>query len=132
MLWWISSAVRQRCRVSKRISIQLPFRTQHLLLEALLESYPNEVITGFLVDAYVSCSGVIGNAYKAWSYPEHALLTSGEISEVVQYEHRWLIKTRENDCLVIVNFARGGRQSLLHLIDLFQTARLTHSDWCIH
>lgn len=118
--------------MSKRISIQLPSRTQHRLLEALLESYPDEVITGFLVNAYVSCNCVIGNAYKAWGYPEHALLTSGEISEVMQYEHRWLIKTREHDCLVIVNFMRGGRQSLLHLIDLFEGARLAHSQWCLH
>lgn len=118
--------------MSKRASIPLPPRTQHLLLEALLESYPDEIVTGFLVNAYVSCNRVIGNAYKVWSHPEHALLTSGEISEVMQYEHRWLIKTREHDCLVIVNFAPGGRQSLLHLIDLFQTARLAHSRWCIH
>lgn len=116
----------------KRTSIRLPPRTQHLLLEALLESYPNEIVTGFLVNAYVSCSCVVGNAYKAWGYPEHALLASGEICEVMQYEHRWLVKTREHDCLVIVNFAHGGRQSLMQLLDLYRTARLAGSSWCVH
>lgn len=102
-----------------------------LLLNALLELYPDEVITGYLVDAQISCNTVVGRAYKAFGYGEGELLCSGEIREVIEYEHRWLIKTREHDCLVIVNFARGGRQSLLYLIDLFETARLAQSHWCL-
>lgn len=100
-----------------------------LLLDALLESYPEEVITGYLVDAKVTCNTVVGRAYKALGYGEGELFFSGEIREVIEYEHRWLIKTREHDCLVIVNFAPGGRQSLMHLIDLYQTARLLRSRW---
>lgn len=98
-----------------------------LLLDALLEYYPDEIITGYLVDARVSCNTVVGHAYKALGYGEGELLRSGEIRWVVQYEKRWLIRTREYDCLVIVNFAPGGRQALMHLIDLYQTAKLAQS-----
>jgi hypothetical protein len=102
-----------------------------MLLSALLEDYPDEVVTGYLVDAQISCNTVVGRAYKVFGYGEGELLRSGEIREVIEYEHRWLIKTWEHDCLVIVNFARGGRQSLLYLIDLFETARLAQSHWCL-
>lgn len=101
------------------------------LLDALLEYYPDEIITGYLVDAQISCNTVVGKAYKALGYGEGELLRSGEIREVVQYENRWLIKTLDQDCFLIVNFSSGGRQALMHLIDLFQTARLLHSRWCL-
>ena len=112
-----------------RISSRLPARTQRLLLEALLEHYPDEVITGFLVNATISCNCVRGHAYKVRRYPEHAVLTSGEISHVVRDGARWLIHTEDFDCFVIVNFAPGGFQSLRHLIDLYETARMVHSHW---
>lgn len=105
----------------------LTTRKKLLLLDALLESYPDEVITGYLVDARVSCNTVVGRAYKSLGYGEGELLRSGEIREVIQYQHRWLIRARGHDCLVIVNFAPGGRQALMHLIDLYQTARLAQS-----
>lgn len=98
-----------------------------LLLEALLESYPDEVITGYLVDAQISCNTVVGRVYKALGYGEGELFCSGEIREVIQYQQRWLIKARGYDSLIIVNFAPGGRQSLMHLIDLYETARLAQS-----
>lgn len=109
----------------------LTTRKKLLLLDALLESYPDEVITGYLVDAQISCNTVLGRVFKAFGYGEGELLRSGEIREVIEYEHRWLIKTQDHDCLAIVNFAPGGRQSLMHLIDLYQTARLLHSRWCL-
>ncbi len=114
-----------------RISSRLPARTQRLLLEALLEHYPDEIITGYLVNATVSCNCVQGHAYKVPRYPAHTVLTSGEITRVVRDGARWLIHTEEFDCFVIVNFARGGLQSLLHLIDLYETARIAHSRWCL-
>ncbi len=114
-----------------RISNRLSVRTQRLLLEALLEHYPDEIITGYLVNAHVSFNCVQGHAYKVRRYPEHAVLTSGEITHVVRYSTRWLIHTKDFDCFVIVNFAPGGLQSLRHLIDLYETARMVHSRWCL-
>ena len=102
------------------------------LADALLESYPDEFITGYVMDARIAAGCLVGAAYKAWGYAQGDRLISGAITEIMQYERRWLIKTREHDCLVVVNFARGGRQALLHLVDLFQTARLAQSGWCIH
>lgn len=103
------------------------------LADALLENYPDELITGYVMDARIAAGCLTGGAYKAWGYALGELMISGAITEITQYETgRWLVKTRELDCLVVVNFARGGRQALLHLVDLFQTARLAHSGWCIH
>lgn len=102
------------------------------LADALLENYPDELITGYVTDARIAAGCLVGSAYKAWGYALGEHMISGAITEIMQYERRWLIKTREHDRLMIVNFARGGRQSLLQLIDLFQTARLAQSGWCIH
>lgn len=55
----------------------------------------------------------------------------GEISHVVRDGARWLIHTEDFDCFVIVNFAPGGLQSLRHLIDLYETARMVQSRWCL-
>ncbi len=102
------------------------------LADALLEHYPDELITGYVTDARIAAGCLVGFAYKAWGYALGESMISGAITEIMQYDRRWLIKTREHDCLVVVNFARGGRQALLHLVDLFQTARLAQSGWCIH
>lgn len=101
------------------------------LADALLDDYP-EVITGYIVDAKVVSGCLVGEAYKTWGYSRGEKLITGSITQIIEYGSRWLIKTREQDCLVVVNFSRGGRQSLLHLIELFQTARLAQSRWCIH
>jgi hypothetical protein len=102
------------------------------LADALLERYPDELITGYVIDARIAAGCLVGAVYKAWGYALGEPIISGAITEIMQYDRRWLIKTREHDCLVVVNFARGGRQALLHLVDLFQTARLAQSGWCIH
>lgn len=102
------------------------------LADALLENYPDEFITGYVINARIAAGSLIGAVYKAWGYVQGERLISGAITEIMQYEHRWLIKTREQDCFVVVNFGRGGRQAMLHLIDLFQTARIAQSRWCIH
>lgn len=102
------------------------------LADALLETYPDELITGYVTDARIAAGCLVGSAYKARGYALGESMISGAITEIMQYDRRWLIKTREHDCWVIVSFARRGRQSLLHLIDLFQTARLSHSCWCVH
>ncbi len=93
------------------------------LADALLDDYP-EVITGYVVDAKVVSGCLVGVAYKAWGYAAGEKLISGSITQIIEYGPRWLIKTGDQDCLVVVNFSRGGRQSLLHLINLFVTARV--------
>lgn len=39
-----------------------------MLLGALLESYPDEFISGYLVDAYITGTTVTGRAYKTSGY----------------------------------------------------------------
>lgn len=112
--------------------VTLTLRKKMMLLGALLESYPDEFISGYLVDAYITGTTVTGRAYKTSGYSNGALLISGEIAEVVRDGHRWLIKTRHHETFVIVNFhVCGGRQSLLHMIDLFESARLLSSRWIL-
>lgn len=103
-----------------------------LLADAWLEDYPDEVITGYVIDARVIAGCLVGTAYKTWGYMKGEHLVSGEITTIVKFDKRWLIKTRENDCLVVVNFSRGGRRSLLHLVDLFQSAEMAHSRFQVH
>ncbi|WP_278618683.1 hypothetical protein [Ectopseudomonas oleovorans] len=101
------------------------------LADALLDDY-EEVITGYIVDAQIVAGCLVGAAYKACGYAKGEHLISGSIIEVIEYDRRWLVKTRELECLVIVNFAPGGRRALLHLINLFETAHLAKSRWCLH
>lgn len=101
------------------------------LADALLDDYP-EVITGYVVDAKVVSGCLVGVAYKAWGYAAGEKLISGSITQIIEYGPRWLIKTGDQDCLVVVNFSRGGRQSLLHLINLFVTGRVAPSHWRVH
>jgi|LNAP01.1.fsa_nt_gb hypothetical protein len=103
-----------------------------MLLNAMLESYPGEFISGYLVDASIVCTAVTGRAYRTSGYRNGAPLISGEIAEAACDGHRWLIKTRHHETFVIVNFhVCGGRQSLLHMIDLFESARLLSSRWSL-
>ncbi|WP_374438345.1 hypothetical protein [Pseudomonas panipatensis] len=101
------------------------------LADALLDDYP-EVVTGYIVDAQVISGCLVGAAYKAWGYATGERLVSGRITTIIQFGKRWMIKTCENDCLVVVNFSRGGRRSLLHLVDLFQSAEMAHSRFQVH
>ena len=75
---------------------------------------------------------LVGAVYQTWGYAQGERLMSGAITQIIQYERRWLIKTIDGDCLSIVSFAPGGRRSLLHLTALFETAALAHSRWCLH
>lgn len=102
------------------------------LVDALLERYPDEVITGYVVNARIVSACLVGTVYQTWGYAQGERLISGAITQIIQYERRWLIKTIDGDCLSIVSFAPGGRRSLLHLTALFETAALAHSRWCLH
>lgn len=77
------------------------------LADALLDDYP-EVITGYIVDATVVSGCLVGEAYKTWGYATGEKLISGSITQIIDCGSRWLIKTREQDCLVVVNFSVGG------------------------
>lgn len=105
------------------------------LARAMLERYPDETITGYLVDARIVSFCVVGRLYNdLWNvYPDGTLITSAEISVLEEHGKRWLIKTRDGDCYVVVSFHRqGGRRSLYHLAALFKSASLAHSRWCLH
>ena len=102
------------------------------LVDALLERYPDEMITGYVMNARIVSACLVGRVYQAWGYAQGERLVSGAITQIIRYERRWLVKTSERDSLLIVNFAPGGRRSLLHLAGLFETALLTHSRWCLH
>jgi len=102
------------------------------LVDALLERYPDEVITGYVMSARIVSACLVGKVYQAWGYGQGDRLVSGAITRIIQYERRWLIETTEGDCLAIVSFAPGGRRSLLHLAGLFETAQLARSPWRLH
>jgi hypothetical protein len=104
-------------------------RKMAFLATAMLENFP-ELISGYIVDAKVESCCLIGFAYKTYGYAPGAPLISGEITGITQYSSgHWLVSTREQDCFVIANFARGGRKSLMHLAELFNTAQLVRSRW---
>lgn len=98
------------------------------LLDALLESYPGEHISGYLLDVRISCGCVQGEIYNSLIFRDGQLVTSGEIIEVVDYGNRFVIKTYWHEAYVVVNFhTHGGRQSLKHLIGMFQSAQLARA-----
>ncbi|MBS9725035.1 hypothetical protein [Stutzerimonas stutzeri] len=102
------------------------------LVDALLERYPDEIVTGYVMNARIVSVCLVGEAYQTWGYAQGERLVSGAITQIIQYERRWLVKTTESDCFLIVNFAPGGRRSLLHLVALFETAQLAGSRWHLH
>lgn len=107
-------------------------RKCQLLLAALLESYPEELPCGYLMEVRVCGDCAAGFAYRASGFDAGEAVATDVIVEVCRYPGRWLLKTRSCGCWVVVNFAPGGRQSLLHLIELFESARLAQSKWCLH
>ncbi|WP_336353101.1 hypothetical protein [Pseudomonas atacamensis] len=108
-------------------------RKVRMLLSALLESYPEQWITGYLLDAYISSYCVIGTVYKSLEYRDGALILSEPISQVLEYQHRYLIEISDRERFLIVNFhTHGGRKSLTHLLSLFSTAARLGSRYCLH
>ena len=118
--------------MTRLVSRTLTPHKSQLLLTALLESYPDEYLSGYLMDVRLCGDCAAGLAYKAYGLAPGELLITDVISEVIRYPGRWLIKTRSHGCWLLVNFAPGGRQSLLRLVDLFDSARLAQSSWCLH
>lgn len=102
-----------------------------MLARAMLDDFP-ELVSGYIVDAGIASCCLTGFAFKAFGYANGERFVSDEIMELIHYDSkRWLVRTRDNDCFVIVCFARGGRQSLMHLVDVFHTAHLAQSRWCL-
>ena len=104
------------------------------LAVAMLERFP-DFVCGYLVNARVSCVCLVGQVYRDIynCFSDGELITTAEIKEITQYGRRWLIKTKHDECYVIVTFhPHGGRQSLLHLADQFQSASLAKSNWTHH
>lgn len=99
----------------------------------MLERFP-EVVTGYLLDVRIQCGCAVGFIYRDLGrYRDGDLITSSDIVELRCYGRRWLIKTRGYACYAVVDFhPRGGRQSLLHLADLFESAALAHSNRWLH
>lgn len=108
-----------------------PHKSQWLL-SAMLESYPNEYLSGYLMDVRICGDCATGHVYKAFGLVPGELLVTGVITDVIRYPGRWLLKTLGRECWVVVNFAPGGRQALGHLVELFESARLAQSSWCVH
>ena len=55
-----------------------------LLVNAMLEDYPDYVIAGDLMDVSISRYYAIGHVYKSVDYRNGALMLSEEISRVVE------------------------------------------------
>lgn len=103
-----------------------------LLVKAMLEDYPDHVITGFLMDAYISSYCASGRIYKSASYCNGALILSEEIRKVVEFEHRYLIETVDGERFLLVNFhSCGGRQSLKFLLEIFTSGGFAGSRYCV-
>lgn len=95
------------------------------LLDALLQTYPGHMVTGFVIDARIRCACLLGIAYNAWSYQNGQRIEPVEVLAAIKCDGHWLIDTCDKDCFVVVNFhPQGGRRSLNHLLELFQTAKL--------
>lgn len=104
-----------------------------LLLTALLENYPRAYITGYVLDAYISNYCVVGRVYKSRVYPDGTLILSESITQVFDYTRRYLIETCEHECFLVVSFhSHGGRQSLEHLLALFNSAAKAGSRYYLH
>ncbi|MCK8668202.1 hypothetical protein M1M11_25300 [Pseudomonas azerbaijanoccidens] len=103
-----------------------------LLVNAMLENYPEYVITGYLMDVYISSYCAIGHVYKSVGYQNGALMLSEEISKVVEYDRRYLIETVDGERLLLVNFHPcGGRKSLKFLLELFTSGAMSGSRYCV-
>ncbi len=104
------------------------------LASAMLERFP-DFITGYLVNAKVIALCATGKIYRdAFGFHgDGELITSAEIERLEQYGRRWVIKTREGDCFVVVNFHPNcGLKSVLYLINQFKGATLAKSNWTRH
>ena len=104
------------------------------LAVAMLERFP-DFITGYLVNAKVVALCATGKIYKdAFGfYDDGELITSSEIERLEQHGSRWVIKTREGDCFVVVNcHPNGGLKSVRYLISQFKSAMLAKSNRTRH
>lgn len=105
------------------------------LAKAMLEPFP-DVVSGYLTDARIDRGCVVGRIYKdiVGRYANGALIRSDEIFELQLYgRQRWLVKTLGYGCYVIVDFhPHGGRQSLMQLAEMYESAAILHSRWPLH
>lgn len=107
-------------------------RKMAMLAAAMLEDFP-DLVSGYVVDARVESLKLTGNLFKAFGYQNGAYLVSTEIMQIMHLSpDRWMVKTLDDECFVIANFARGGRQSVVNLAEKFDAARLSHSRWHVH
>lgn len=107
-----------------------------LLVKALLEEYPGYVITGYLMDAYITSYCAMGHVYKHAEYGNGRQMLTQQIRKVVEFESRYgryLIETVDGELLVLVNFhSCGGRKSMAFLLELFTSGALSGSRYCVH
>lgn len=107
-----------------------PHQAQQLLA-ALLEDYPGEYITGYLLNARTVGDSLVGQVYKAPGQPPGTPILA-QIDVIVDYGRRYLVRANGYDCFVIVSFhPQGGRRSLRQTLALFDGAlrlgsRYTH------
>lgn len=103
-----------------------------LLVNALLEEYPEYVITGYLMDVYISAYCAVGYIYKHAEYENGKKMLTEEISKVIEFERRYIIETVDGERLLLVNFhSCGGRKSLMFLLELFSSGAMAGSRYCV-
>lgn len=108
-----------------------PHQAQQLLA-ALLEDYPGESITGYLLNARTVGDSLVGQVYKAPGQPPGTPILA-QIDAILDYGRRYLVHANGYDCFVIVSFhPRGGRRSLQHTLALFDGARCLGSSYTHH
>lgn len=106
-----------------------------LLVKALLEEYPDYLITGYLMDVYITSYCAMGRVYKHAQYGDGRQMLSEEIRKVVEFDgrrRRYLIETVDGEQLLVVSFhSCGGRKSMELLLDMFSSGALSGSRYCV-
>lgn len=107
-------------------------RQARLLLAALLEDYPGEYITGFLLNARALGDTLQGQVYKAPGVPAGTSVLA-KIDVIIEHGRRYLVHANGYDCFVIVTFhPQGGRRSLQQTVAQFEAAQRLGSRYTHH
>lgn len=105
------------------------------LVKALLEDYPDNRLTGYLMDVHITSYCAMGRVYKHAQYPDGRQILTEEIHRVVAFEGRrprYLIETVDGEQLLVVSFhSSGGRKSMELLLDMFSSGALSGSRYCV-
>lgn len=104
-----------------------------MLVNAMLEDYPDLPITGYVMNAFITCYCVIGRVYKSSDHRDGGPIISEEITKILEFGQRYVVETADGKRYLLVNFhPSGGRKSLAFLLSMFASAAMAGSRYCVH